>query len=259
MNSLFNINRFGLVAKWSLKNDRGYMRKQILMLFATLVVFALIFSLDHKNDERTVMMMLTSVLLTIMVMGGFYMYTAFHERPDSMRDLLMLPASNLEKFLARYLVAYVPVLLASVVSIALADGLHYAVGLLIGREGVGFLLPGVLQMTFSALSNPCVLLLIVWSNTFFMLGSNFFRNLKYGWVPTAMVMIVICIVCVAAIPEDYLMALLHTDGKYDTLRQELSNYIAAVIVVLPVLSLLNVWLAYRLFCRRQLIGKYINL
>lgn len=260
MKSIFNPQRFLQLVKWSLVTDSAYNKKQVVMLLAIICFFGQSDNLFHTNGVGDMTTgMFTAILLTMIGTGGSYMFASFRDRIDGIRDLNMLPASNLEKFLARYLVSFLFHVMVVIVSMVVSDVLQYAVGLLIGRQNIGFVLPDVLGKTASALTKPSVLILFLWSHSFFMVGANFFRNVKYNWALTALTMLIIVIAAIIIFPHSYLKAFVNTGQEYVALRQELNTFIAVGMIVLIVLSLLNVWLAYRLFCRRQLIGKFINL
>jgi hypothetical protein len=85
---------------------------------------------------------------------------------------------------------------------------------------------------------------IVWLHSCYALGATFFRSNKYNWVGTTIVIILIAIVQLAIFP----------DSK--ELINRLPTFMEVLIIVVWII--VNFWLSYKLFCRRQVIGKFIN-
>ncbi|MBQ4023129.1 MAG: hypothetical protein II612_03910 [Prevotella sp.] len=263
MTKTFNFQRFGRLVKWSLANDSAYNRKQALILLVVPSLYGIFVNLlpdghDSGSDIKMMTAVFVAMLLTTVATGGCYMFTSFKDRKDAMRELIMLPASNLEKFVVRYLTSFLFMALASLVSVAVADVLQYAVGLLLHRTGAEFVMPRVMEITMSALTTPAVITLFFWSHTFFMLGANFFRNVKYSWVLTAFVILIIVIAVTAIVPHTLLQLAGDTMRQRESVVQVSDTLAALTLTAVAMLSVGNVRLAYHLFCRRQLIGKYFN-
>lgn len=83
----------------------------------------------------------------------------------------------------------------------------------------------------------------------FALGATFFRSRKFNGVLSFAVIIMIGILIMWLTPE-------HSALQYDDKSTTLSYVLGSVIYI--GLILLNFWLSYRLFCRQQVIGKFIN-
>ena len=145
MNIQFSFCRFWHVLVWTLV----YHWRQLLTLFsAAFVTFVAVeiiefiqasndyakwFLFDHKSQETIVSDALhtagnscMSFLAVLMCVGAAFAFYQLHHRNES-RRWLMLPASNMEKFVARWVV-YVPVLFVIyVVAFMLGDLLRMAV------------------------------------------------------------------------------------------------------------------------------------
>jgi hypothetical protein len=90
---------------------------------------------------------------------------------------------------------------------------------------------------------------LVWFNSFYALGGTFFRSHKYAWVFVTLIFIALSMLLVWIFPKNNGMELgdespLHTVIVVDT--------------IYTAWAMLNYWLAYRCFCRSQVIGKFIN-
>ena len=128
MNIQFSFRRFWHVLVWTLV----YHWRQLLTLFTVAVIAFLVaeipefiqasndyakwFLFDHKSQETIVSDALHTAgnscmlfLAVLMCVGAAFAFFHLHRKNEG-RRLLMLPATNLEKFLARWVV-YVPVLL----------------------------------------------------------------------------------------------------------------------------------------------------
>lgn len=176
MNIQFSFCRFWHVLVWTLV----YHWRQLLTLFsAAFVTFVAVeiiefiqasndyakwFLFDHKSQETIVSDALhtagnscMSFLAVLMCVGAAFAFYNLHRKNEG-RRLLMLPATNLEKFLARWVV-YVPVLLVLyVVAFMLGDLLRMAVWPVFSEE-VSF--PTAIPAFFGVMKY-----LVVWTNPF---------------------------------------------------------------------------------------------
>jgi hypothetical protein len=176
MNIQFSFCRFWHVLVWTLV----YHWRQLLTLFsAAFVTFVAVeiiefiqasndyakwFLFDHKSQETIVSDALhtagnscMSFLAVLMCVGAAFAFYNLHRKNEG-RRLLMLPATNLEKFLARWVV-YVPVLFVIyVVAFMLGDLLRMAVWPVFSEE-VSF--PTAIPAFFGVMKY-----LVVWTNPF---------------------------------------------------------------------------------------------
>ena len=140
----FNINRFGKLVKWSLTNDKGFYLKQALTLFVVFTLLFLFFTTSlftfRVNDiEQNYVSCFISVMIAMMITvitGPSWMFSSEkgkHER----QALLMLPASNFEKYLMRYS-TWIILLPLYIVGTFAADLIQYFVNVVAGNEGVTF-------------------------------------------------------------------------------------------------------------------------
>jgi hypothetical protein len=84
------------------------------------------------------------------------------------------------------------------------------------------------------------------------MGANLVRNIKYGWVFSALTLLVVFILFIQIVnPSD----IFHDKG---TTGHFINNNLALIDILLLALSALQAWLSYKLFCSRQLIGKYFT-
>ena len=82
----------------------------------------------------------------------------------------------------------------------------------------------------------------------YTLGGTFFRSHKFAWILTTVVIIVVTVLCIWLLPEG--TGYSDKDSHQVTIGWDL---------FFGGWFLLNFWLSYRLFCRQQVKGKFVNL
>ena len=257
----FNFYRFRKLARWSLTIDSRWFVKNTL---SWLVVFTLMFlfftCVARFNDQPaslpaygacTSMVLFTTV--AILVLGPTMMFNSMRGKHDDQR-LLMLPASNLEKYLMRY--SYWLLLLPSFAgSFVVADLLQYLVNWLLGHESRMLVMQymGSPQLHIGDVPRPlgiCIVLTFVWLHSCYAVGATFFRSHKYSWILTSATLIVLGVILGALWPHDEIARSISSDTAI--------NLVRVWDVIYIFLIALNFWLSYRFFCRQQVIGKYVN-
>lgn len=259
----FSLNRFGKLAKWSLTNDRKYYVKSFLQVFVIMLLGFLFFpttikSYDHMGGYHACCIMIVIMLLVTVVLGPSFMYYSMENKHD-MQNLLMLPASNFEKYLMRY-ASWIFLIPLYLVAFFGADLLQYVVNLMLGHEYVTFvtstLVDSISRLLFQLDVHShlrfvfwnSLLTLAVWFHSLYALGATFFRTRKFNWVLTTLVIILLTILQAWAYPyEEHVCA-----AETTTTDLLITDLVALCWTVL------NFWLSYKLFCRQQVIGKFIN-
>ena len=261
--SSFNLQRMGRFTRWTIATDMPYYRRTFASYVAVMSIILQmpnIFSFLRNSQASTHMPVfaIIAVLVTCVIVGGSYMLMSFYNRKDALRDLAMIPASNLEKYLVRYLTAFIINLVMAFVGILIADVLQYLVGLIIQRQPLEFALSetwDVISTTSrpSSASKGCLLICIaIWLHTYFMMGANLFRNIKYSWVFSFFILLVFFILLIQVVkPGD----IFHDRG---TIGHFINGHLVLINIVLLALSVFQTWLSYKLFCGRQLVGKFFS-
>ena len=210
------------------------------------------------------MLTFLAMILTCNAMGHM---TTKGERTD----FLILPARNIEKFIARYL--YVFLLFVAIVSVAfvVADALHLLLFPLLGygeyREVCDWLLPTLFDAEawdsvfdadtigrFSGHEKDWVAILFVCmmhviASSMFALGGNYWR--KHAFLKTVGVMMLL------VVGSSWIAYLLLKDMPASLHREifwvHYNSFIVCCSVLFGVLSVLCWYWAYRLFCRSQVV------
>lgn len=250
MNIQFSFRRFGHVLRWTL----AYQMRQLLTLFfVAVVVFAALemsifiqayydyLYLKPGLKEAVVSGALRSaasigalVGAVMLCVGAAFAFYHLHRKNEG-RRLLMLPATNLEKFLARWVV-YVPVLFVLfIAAFVLGDLLRMAIWPVFYDE-VTF--PSSIPMffdTLKALLLPMsarypIRVFLLWSMFLFFHALSLFSSVwigRLGWLFVAVVFFVLTF----GILDNY-------DGSF-----------TLPVIQLCALILLLIVAAYWLFCR----------
>ena len=240
---------------WSLTNDRSWFLRTALsyVVVLTLMYLFFIYFINYGNNidaTYDVCAVLSFLGLVFIVVSGPTLRPKWTRNDDE--RLLMLPTSNLEKYLMRYCywLLLLPLFLLSFV---VADGVQYVVNTLLGHEWTGSVIDYLLHPSSSDIPAKNrvrlfrgLLILALWVHSLYAVGGSFFRSHKYSWILTSVVLVAALMLTAAL-------------NLMQMINQSWWNYMGYYNPLLLVLSVFNFWLSYRLFCRQQLIGKFINL
>ena len=259
----FNINRFGKLAKWSLTNDKRYYVKSFLQGFVIMLLGFLFFpmlassNVDHAGGYQMCCIMVVTIFFVTIVLGSSFMFYSMDNEHDR-QNLMMLPVSNLEKYLMRY-ATWILLIPLYLVAFFAADLLQYVFHWIQGWDDVAFVASRLMeyasriwhQMPAEAkrIVINTLLGLTIWFHSFYALGANFFRSRKHNWVLTTIVIILLTIVQGWILPFD----------DPTSYRETTTMDIVIADVVAGLWVVLNFWLSYKLFCRTQVIGRFVNL
>lgn len=260
MSKSFNLTRLGKLVRWTLTTDRPYNIKSLGMYVGMMTIIYQMINLfyatgDIKEGYELIHVANIVMPLSILAAGGSYFLISYSYWKDGIRELIMLPASKAEKFTVRFLLPMFTQLLFLVIACMVADFLQHLVGLIINREPLEWMLADTFRsLSFSNFYGFTLLSLAVilfWINSLFLLGANLFRNIKYNFIITALVLLALFIVIMTLLPSDH-------KQKGMLFRQILDYNGLVTSCILLALGAFNIWLSYRLFSHRPLIGKFIN-
>jgi uncharacterized membrane protein YidH (DUF202 family) len=94
-------------------------------------------------------------------------------------------------------------------------------------------------------------MILVWLHSLYAVGATFFRSHKYNWILTSIALIALSIILGALWPESVAPMRIDEHTPVSVLR--------ILCMVMAVLTVFDFWLSYRIFCRHQVIGSYVNL
>lgn len=257
----FSLNRFGKLAHWTLINDKRYYVKsflQMLVIFTLGFLFFTTATVKWNNQSANYVLCDIVTVATFafaIVMGSSYMFYSMDGKHD-MQTLLMLPASNLEKYLMRYS-TWIILLPLYVVAFLAADVFQYVANTLLGQEETVLVVQHVTDSLAKSYGNTTcstylsMVLIFGWVHSLYALGATFFRWRKYNWVCTTTLLIVLGILLFSIFTGDRI------SGSIDMDTAIVLRNVSAVVCLFMIA--LNFWLSYRIFCRTQLVGRFVNL
>lgn len=272
----FDINRFGSVLKWNaLMTKKEILTNTASMTFA-FVVLAVVQVMSSRNESDMVVAdnfnSFTSfalfVFLIICSIGGCWIFNNMKTKEQRI-TFKMLPATDLEKFVARALYATIVWWLMAFVAFCLADLFRMLVSLIAGIDIVKSAIPDFLNMLFGGNDHnisifgetdmtyvlPLTFAANAWAfwvHSLYILGGALFRRRQFVLTTLAH-----CIIGLAFTPiiVDFV----------DSLDKATAEQMFCIVMwtagsVFTLLFLLNWWLSYKIFRRMQVINnKWLNL
>ncbi len=272
----FDINRFGSVLKWNaLMTKKEILTNTASMTFA-FVVLAVVQVMSSRNKSDMVVAdnfnSFTSfalfVFLIICSIGGCWIFNNMKTKEQRI-TFKMLPATDLEKFVARALYATIVWWLMAFVAFCLADLFRMLVSLIAGIDIVKSAIPDFLNMLFGGNDHnisifgetdmtyvlPLTFAANAWAfwvHSLYILGGALFRRRQFVLTTLAH-----CIIGLAFTPiiVDFVDSL-----DKATAEQMFCTVMWTAGSVFTLLFLLNWWLSYKIFRRMQVINnKWLNL
>ena len=301
----FNINRFGQTFRWVVAtNFRNFIAWTLGAAVGAFLMEMIFVAMNVHSDGGNYVPVLYSTIsqicqiaLIIFVLVALSTGFADYQKRAKREAFLMLPSTNLEKFLA--VVIYVTVVwsLAGFLAFAIGDTLRMAVrALAYGNEWYS-LVPKMLDLFGEMIPSyedgmmirpisyrvcaPIALIgLFVWLHSTYILGGTLLR--KYAFVASSLV-IISAFILMAWLNQKYNLQFFYVDTfidgqSVDALRQsgaldangpwsaksvQIIHKVGAlgyfITVALPILSIFNYWASFHIFKGFQLItNKWIN-
>lgn len=269
----FNIKRFALTAKWTLKGTQ----KEIMTITVTMFIiymlqlFTWMWPMIKGTQHFSGIMMINSVraciiyYLLFLMIGGCWIFNNMKTKEQRIA-FKMLSASDFEKFAVRFLYVTVAWSVMGFAAFCLADILRITVCLISGFDWVACTIPDFVTIWFTGHDTSGNLLvndipptslqlagtaLAVWGHSLYILGGAFFRRRQF--VLTSCVHLIIGILFITvSVTDNDLMSNIHSE-------EQINLMLYATAVLLTVLGVLNWWLSYKIFKRMQVINnKWIN-
>ena len=286
MNKTFDLHRFGMVLRWDLlTNWKSYFYSIAgLAIGIIMLSISMLYTFPHShyivggdlgNYYEDGM---TGFLATILI--AFFFVSACNIFSNTKTKLqresfMMLPANNLEKYAARFLMMSVGSILTMLIATLIADFVQFVLSFFMtpGYHAsiIGSSLSQIYKAATDAGNNPISILawqykidaaILGWSfltmiYSFCLLGGTFFR--KQPIILTAVSGIIICMIigyCGCKL-EDYFDFFAHLN--YDNPGTSLCMAIFWSVIFLA-LAASSLWASYKIFTRMQVIcNKWINM
>lgn len=269
----FNFQRFTRMLVWDIATNRQRIIKQTITYAIILLTFALFitqtFSLvDYQNEAARV-----AQLEQVVSLSGFFFFIVVSAAPSLIFDgvnrnkqtrlsFLMMPASNIEKYVSRIITTFIVYVLTYIVAFFIADLAQWLISFILHPSQKMFM--SGLMFDFNLLSINYngsetttfldwygMMAFNLWIISLYMLGGTLFR--RYAWLFVSVIVFLGVIFVISLMKE---MGVLYNWDWHFTREQIL----ATVSGLCTVFAILNIFLSFRLFKRLQLINnKWINL
>lgn len=259
----FSIKRTTNIARLLWPMYKAEITKRTLVIFAMVSLYMVAIGYAHgqKHDfsDMSIIYKSASIMFFGIIMGCimsplgmFYPYAKIKEKYQN-RSLLMLPASNLEKYITHY--AFVWLNIFGILSgILIADLMQYAVHAMMGHEDAMLIIqnmvPSIFETFFGNVNTPMVFhpwrAMALWLHSFCVLGVTFFKSYKHGVNLTLLTLFVFGML---------IFALFVHGIAVETWWNNVQLFNAMFLLLTPV----NFLLSYYFFCRQQITARFINI
>ena len=263
----FNIKRFWQTLKWQILYHKSKDIKRLLTcacVFFFLMLFLSYTSIFVEQYSSAMSSILHAAFIIYLLFCGSSILRM--SKRQQYVDKLMLPASQLEKYTASYLLTIVLGLAAIAVSFVVADVVNYLVMLLLNSDKATLVTLSLFNQVSDsneyATAEEVVadVLAFWWIHSLYLLGGTFFR--KRNWIFTTLTLIVAFLVVGGGLTFATwkTLNLLYGDYFRIVFIDEADGYIGWGLAILTsAFIVLNYWLSYRFYKRIQLIGhKFTN-
>lgn len=274
MNKTFDLHRLGLVMRWDILGNWKHHASALIGLAVGTTLFCLIMLYNIGNHgthdpEATSIYYLERVygfFITITFIAFYVMASCIFtnmKTKQKREGFLILPASNLEKFISRLLLMLAWAIVSLIGALIIADFIQFISSF--------FLSPGFHQeiawptirhffesvFSFKYWERATVIYsFLLFVHSFFTLGGAFYRKLPVLLTPCTG--LVLCIVFGYICNELAESGLLHINFNHGSMADYCLTAISTIVLL--ALSAFNYWASYKIFTHMQVIcNKWINL
>ena len=289
MNKTFDLHRFGMVLRWDLLTNRKSYFYSIAGLAIGIIMLSIsmLYTFPHSHYivggdlgnyyENGMTGFLATILIAFFFVSACNIFSNTKTKLQR-ESFMMLPANNLEKYAARFLMMSVGSILIMVIATLIADFVQFILSFFMTPGYHASIIGSSLRQIYEAAidttcNNPISILawqskieaaLVGWSflimiYSFTLLGGTFFR--KQPIILTAVSGIIIYMIvgyCGSKL-EDWGAFDFYTHLNHDNPGTSLCIAIFWSVVFLA-LAAFSLWASYKLFTRMQVIcNKWINI
>ncbi len=239
----FGFSRFLRVLRWEHSQGRRSMLIGALIAFVVYLLMAVPQFFFDRDLWFDLGQGLFWPLAFYALFGSAFFYTRMRTEQQRL-DFFGLSASNTEKFVGHWLYNLFWFFAVVVLGFLAADLLQYLVCLVSGQgQGICFTLQFLrfYSGSFPFLSDAFPgLVATLWIHSIYLLGSQFFRRIR--WLMTTLVLLVCYVISYLAMHKTEPL-------QTESVRGDLFDGLLCLLLI--AFTVFNVWLAYRLFCRKQ--------
>lgn len=289
MNKTFDLHRFGMVLRWDLlTNWKGYFNRIVgLAIGIILLSIPMLYNFPHSHFivegrdlgnyyEDNMTRFLAAIFILLIFVSASNIFGNMKTKLQR-ESFLMLPANNLEKYAARFLMMSVGSILMMLIATLIGDFVQFVFSFFMtpGYHAsiIGSSLSQIYKAATNAGDNPISILagqckieaaLLGWSflimiYSFTLLGGTFFRKQPIILTAVSGIIIFMIIGYCGSKLEEWGAFDFYTHLNYDNPGTSLCVAIFWSVVFLA-LAAVSLWASYKLFTRMQVIcNKWINI
>ena len=288
MNKTFDLHRFGMVLRWDLLTNRKSYFCSIAGLAIGIIMLSIsmLYTFPHSHYivggdlgnyyEDSMTGFLATILIAFFFVSACNIFSNTKTKLQR-ESFMMLPANNLEKYAARFLMMSVGSILIMVIATLIGDFVQFVLSFFMtpGYHAsiIGSSLRQIYEAATDAGNDPISILawqckadaaLIGWSflimiYSFTLLGGTFFRKQPIILTAVSGIIIFMIIGYCGSKLEEWGAFDFYTHLNYDNPGTSLCIAIFWSVVFLA-LAAVSLWASYKLFTRMQVIcNKWINI
>lgn len=289
MNKTFDLHRFGMVLRWDLlTNWKDYFyRTAGLAICIILLSISMLYSFPHSHFiveggdlsnyyECRMTGFLAAIFILLFFVSASNIFGNMKTKLQR-ESFLMLPANNLEKYAARFLMMSIGSIIMMMIATLIADFVQFVFSFFMtpGHHAsiIGCFISQIYKTASNSCNNPISILagqckidaaLLGWSflimiYSFCLLGGTFFRKQPIILTAVSGIIIFMIIGYCGSKLEDWGAFDSFTHLNYDNPGTSLCIAIFWSVVFLA-LAAFSLWASYKLFTRMQVIcNKWINI
>ena len=266
----FSLTRLGLLLKREYSVNWKQHVYRLLAIYGTFLVtlFMTMLTNDPYTPSAQTIHHFTDIVAFVCgVVSMVYLSQMMKpmETKTSRINYLMLPATNAEKFVSRLLMATVGFWITAIVALAFATASRYIfMPFMYVNPDLYHPIFGNVMAEFFDFSGPItfneiimndfeagmfVVMLVIWGYTIYMLGGNI-------WYKNAFIKTVAAMTVITILGNIVLISLISAFG---ITKEDFTILLNTATGVFTVLTIVNIWLSYRLFRRAQVIRNLKNM
>lgn len=288
MNKTFDLHRFGMVLRWDLLTNRKSYFCSIAGLAIGIIMLSIsmLYTFPHSHYivggdlgnyyEDSMTGFLATILIAFFFVSACNIFSNTKTKLQR-ESFMMLPANNLEKYAARFLMMSVGSILIMVIATLIGDFVQFVLSFFMtpGYHAsiIGSSLSQIYKAATDSGNDPISILawqckadaaLIGWSflimiYSFTLLGGTFFRKQPIILTAVSGIIIFMIIGYCGSKLEEWGAFDFYTHLNYDNPGTSLCIAIFRSVVFLA-LAAVSLWASYKLFTRMQVIcNKWINI
>lgn len=266
----FNINRFGKLLVWTAQSNRKDIASTLATVFIIFFAFQMIPAIQCLGDTDSMPVIITnwtgvaSIVLGVLIwVSGTFIFKNMRTKEQRI-SYLMVPATDLEKWLARivyiFAVYFIGLNLAYIAADVLRMGffqLFYGDYFLSSTTDIW----GSVNFTSFPMSgkyyymiNIAAIILVVWSHSVYLLGGTLFRKQPFILTSLAMFALNMILGTVVSLINNF-VPIFYYLGEWD------ADIILGILAFIGLaLTVMNYWLSYKIFSHMQVINnKWLNI